>query len=68
MRITTQVDPCSHYREWVCSVGLGLGIFMAILGMFTKRVDIFDKNFETKLVINFVESEWVCMNTISDRA
>ena len=51
-----------------CSVGLGLGIFMAILGMFTKRVDIFDKNFETKLVINFVESEWVCMNTISDRA
>ena len=68
MGITTQVDPCSHYREWVCSVGLGLGIFMAILGMFTKRVDIFDKNFETKLVINFVESEWVCMNTISDRA
>ena len=21
MRITTQGNPCSHYREWVCSVG-----------------------------------------------
>lgn len=54
------------FQIWV---GLGLGIFMDIFGgLFTKKVNIFRQDFSMKLVIDFVESEWVCMNTIIDRA